>query len=253
MKQNIKAIGCILAALSIGATAFAGAKHVPVTPDPICAVPFTGTVSVGYDTDLYQRGQQIGEDVINGGVAIDYSLSDGVSLAVGGAYSNITDPAIGDRLVTSGWANFGLAGLDAGIGLNWYYYPELDGALDDSLEAGIRLGTDLGIAYVGFGYYYDFEAEGNYLQLGLSKTIPLSDCLDLNLGTGIGYGDEDYTANGILNGGSHVYATGGLTLHLTETASLNAYITGTWAYGDLDDTLVDGEDVFGGASISVSF
>ena len=34
-------------------------------PDPVVDVKFTGSVSIGYDTDLYHRGQNLGEDVLS--------------------------------------------------------------------------------------------------------------------------------------------------------------------------------------------
>lgn len=251
MKQTIKVIGCLVIGLALGANAFAGGKPV-VEPEPICEVPFTGSVSVGYDTDYYHRGQQWGENNINAAVAIDYALTADINAALSTSYNNITDPAGWDRLVSGAWAEFGLAGLDAAVGVNWYYYPE--GSNDDTIEVGLNLGKDIGIAYLDFGYYFDFESDGNYFELGASRTIPLGQCLDLNLGAGIGYGDDNYVFDGILNGGDHVYATLGLTWHLTETASLSGYVTGNWLYDDLEALNGgDDEDVYGGASLKVSF
>ncbi|MFT5466657.1 MAG: hypothetical protein ACI8UO_001757 [Verrucomicrobiales bacterium] len=253
MKQTIKAIGCIVVGAGLLSSAQAeGGKIIPTDPVPVCEVPFTGSVSVGYDTDYYHRGQQWGENNVSAAVGIDYSLSASMNLALDTTYNNIIDPAGWDRLVSGAWGEFDLMGLEAGVGFNWYYYPEASN--DDTYEVGLRLGTTVGPIDIDFGYYYDFESSGNYFELGGSKTIALGDCLDLNLGGGIGYGDENYVFDGIVNGGDHVYATVGLTYHLTETASVSGYITGNWLYDDLEALSGgDDEDVYGGASIRVNF
>lgn len=242
-----KTITAIVASVALAGAAFAG--EAPV--DPVCAVGFTGDVSVGYDTDLLHRGQNLGQDVITAAVNTQHDLG-GLDLSLGAEYNNVTDPAVGDRLTTSGWLGFDLAGLDAGLGLNWYHFPELDGALDDTLEIGFTLSHDLGFATAHFGYYYDFDADGSYIKGALTKDIALADCLDLNLGAGIGYGDDDYSA-GLTNGGEHVCVKAGLTYHLTETASLSAYIAGNFLYGDAADLAADDDEVYGGVSLGVSF
>lgn len=250
MNKSIKAIGVFFASLALGSVATAG-EVAPV--DPVCSVGFTGSVSVGYDTDLYHRGLNLGENVISAGVNTSHDIA-GIGVDLGVSYENITEnitePAVGDRLVTSAWTSLDVLPIDTAIGLNWYYYAE--GAWDDSLELGIHFSEDIGFATVDFGYYYDTDSDGNYIQGGLSKTIALGDCLDLNLGAGIGYGDEDYTAgNG--NGGEHVYVRAGLAYSLTETATLNAYIAGNFAYGDLEELVDEEDEVYGGVSLSVSF
>ncbi|MFT5466656.1 MAG: hypothetical protein ACI8UO_001756 [Verrucomicrobiales bacterium] len=246
MNNSIKAI---IASLALGGAAIGGEMAAPA--DPVCAVGFTGSVYAGYDTDLYHRGANLGQDVISAGFNSNHDLG-GLNLDLGIGYQNVTDPAVGDRLVTSAWTGMDLMGLDAAIGLNWYYFPEIDSAVDDNLEIGLQLSHDLGIATLNFGYYYDFESEGSYLEGGLSKTIALADCLDLNLGTGIGYGDDDYNT-GFQAGGEHVFVKAGLTYHLTETAALSAYVAGNFLYGDAADLSDDDDDIYGGVSLSVSF
>ena len=176
MNKSIKAIGVFFASLALGSVATAG-EVAPV--DPVCSVGFTGKVGIAYDTDLYHRGQNLGDDVISACVHTSHDLG-GLGLDLGVAYNNVTDPAVGDRLVTSAWTALDVLPIDAAIGLNWYYYPEIDGAVDDSLEIGIKFTEDLGFAEAHIAYYYDFDAEGSYIEGGLSKSIALTDCLVTN-------------------------------------------------------------------------
>lgn len=245
----------LIASIFLTFPAFGGDDAQIKNPLPVCSVPFSGSVLTGYDSDFIFRGQNLGDHAVTGAVDLDYLVSQGLNLNLSSTYVNVAGtPEELDRLDSRAFAEFLFGPLDAGIGANWYYFPESSSALPDYLEGGLTLGRDLGVAYLGFGYFYDFEAEGSYFELGIDKVIQLGKCLHLNLGTGIGYGTEDYVAGGLTNGGDHVYVVGGLIYQLTQAANLNAYVAGNFLYDDLEAALpLHDDEFYGGVSLQVSF
>ncbi|MFT5471429.1 MAG: hypothetical protein ACI8UO_006563 [Verrucomicrobiales bacterium] len=142
-----------------------------------------------------------------------------------------------------------MGALDLGIGAIFYTHPEA-AIIEDKIEGGLTVGTSVfdDLLYLQFSYFHDFEFGGNYFELAGRKTIPLTDCLDLNLGGGIGYGD-DYEFQEDISIGDHVFASAGLTYWLTDAASINAYVAHYWLYDDSEDE----ENLHGGAALTVRF
>ncbi len=97
------------------------------------------------------------------------------------------------------------------------------------------------------------ENEGWYFQSGLNKSIPLTNCLDLETGAGVSY-TKDYFGS---DGWNHAFANLGLALHLTEAATLRSYVAGNWVLDGLEALAArrgqNDDDIFGGASLSISF
>jgi len=233
-----------LAALA-PAIAQAGDPKAPLIEDPICAVPFTGSVSVGYETTYLFRGVDFGDDAPWGAIDLNYVLGSNLDLDLGAWYINPTQNPTGfDELDLYGFLNFPLGFLDASVGGTWFYFPEPGGSTG---EVSLGLGYDFGIAELGFFTAYDFDGEGFYFDLGAGKTIPLGACLDLGLGAGISYVDDYFGTNGW----NHAYATASLILHMTESAALTGYVGGNFPLEAIDAT--EDDDLHGGVSVSVSF
>lgn len=254
MKKKIITTIITLGAIS-AANAGSGKQVMPVDPEPVCEAPFTGAVSIGYNSDYVFRGFNLGSNVITADIDVDIPLSSGLNFAFGANYLNVTDdiPSF-DRLTLSGFGEFQVGAFDVAIGVNFYEYIEAQTFLEENLEAGIKIGTDIGdLFYLQASYFHDFEFEGNYYELGAYRTIALTDCLDLNLAAGIGYGDN-YDFNESAAFGDHVFVRTGLTYHLTDSASLNAYIAGKFLYDDSEEVpFTSEEEVYGGASLTVKF
>lgn len=233
-----------LAVLASGSL-YAGDKC-PIV-DPVCAVPFTGSVSVGYETDYIFRGLTFGEHAPWASAAINFALTDQVSVDLGTWYLNSTSGPVGfDELDVYSFLNFPLWVFKASLGGTWFSYPE--GAADDNGEASLNLAYDVGslVTLAGFAAY-DFVGDGWYFQLGASKTIALADCLDLGLGGGVGYVDS-YFGN---QGWNHAYVRASLIYKLTETTSLTGYIGGNFPLEAIET--VEEDKVHGGVSLTVTF
>ena len=245
LSKLMLAAGCafLLAGTAVGGEVDAKA---PVIVDAVCDVPFSGTVSVGYETDYIFRGRNLGSDAPWASVDLNFALNDAMSVDVGAWYLNSTNnPTNFDELDVYAFLNFPLGPLTASVGGTWFYFPESGG---DTGEASLGLAYDLGIFQISGFAAYDFVPDGWYFQIAGDKTIALTDCLDLGFGAGISYGEEYFGVSSF----NHAFAVGSLTLHLTESAALSGYVGGNFPLGDLEDA--GGEDeVHGGVSISVSF
>ncbi|MEQ1841579.1 MAG: hypothetical protein ABL994_14315 [Verrucomicrobiales bacterium] len=248
MKATHVSVG--LASIVLGTwSGFAGEIAVE---NPAPAFPIYGTVSAGYD--LF-RGGLYGDNAPWAGIDLNYDVSDKLSLNFGTWYTNPTNDLalVSDELDLYAFAVMPLecpltGAWELAVGGTWFYFAE-DSA--DEGELNLLLSKSIGDLFdLTVDYAYDLTYAGHYIGFYADKTVPLTDCLDLNLGTGMGHGDGNY--NFLVGAGDHVYVRGGLTWHLTDRADLSGYVLGNFPYGDLEDNGQE-SDVYGGASLSVSF
>lgn len=244
---NRKLTAALLGLASAGALATAQAGSpisAPVMTDTSSI--FSGSISVGYDTKYIFRGVDFGDDAVWSGVDTNFDLADNLSLNLGAWYINPTGGGQdNDELDLYAFLNTSVGGVDVGVGVTSYLFPEAGG---DALEAALTLGKSIGMLDFGFLYAYDFEADGTYLEGSVGTTIEISDNVALEIGSGVGYGDGYYGVSGFNN----VYVKAALPIALTETLTLTPYVANSWAIDSLEDS---GEDdhFFGGASLSVDF
>lgn len=237
-----------LAAL-VAASAVAG----PAIEDPACSIPFTGELSVGYETNYIFRGVNLGEDAPWASIGLNLPLNEKLSLDVGTWYINSTNnPDNFDELDTYAFLNFSVLGLDASFGGTWYQFPEPGG---NTGELSLGLSKDLKIFELGGFTAFDMgDVGGWYFETRALRTLALTDCLDLNLGSGISF-TQDYSFRTPYlgaDGWNHAYVRLGLGWHMTESATLNTYIGGNFALNALE-TIDDANRLHGGASVSVAF
>jgi len=223
--------------------------------NPVCAVPFYGSVSFGYESSYLFRGGRYGDHAPWAGLDLNLDLNQNLSLNFGTWYINPTkqNAIVNDEFdlyaylffpfdcpVTGSW--------DVGVGGSWFFF--LEDEFDEG-EVNLLLTKSIGNLFdFTFDYVYDVTFEGHYFGYYADKSIPLTQCLDLDLGTGISHGDDNY--NFLVLGGDHVYAKAGLTFHLTQTADFSTYILGNFPFNDLEEAGQE-SDVYGGASVTISF
>ncbi|MEO0446268.1 MAG: TorF family putative porin [Verrucomicrobiota bacterium] len=256
MKNTLKLIALLVAP----AVVVAGPVYkAPIIEDPVCAVPFTGSVAAGYESTYMFRGVDFGGDAPWAGIDLSIPVG-GIAIDVGTWYINPTDTTAdpsddsNDELDIYASSTFGLGPFDATLGFVALTFPELAGDLfgdTADYEAFITLAkTILGID-VAYSAIHSFNLNGPnwFHDLNFGKGFDITDCLALGLGAGVGFSDG---YNGF-SGFNHSYVTTGLTFALTEAAALDLYLGGSLASDDLE-TFGGGSDQFhGGASMSVSF
>ncbi|MGI9242456.1 MAG: TorF family putative porin, partial [Verrucomicrobiales bacterium] len=198
--------------LSAGALleAQAGEPVEPVTvveAEPV----FSGSISGGYDSTYVFRGVDFGSDAIWTGIDMNLAMTESLNLNFGAWYINPTGGgADNDELDLYAFLTQSIGDFEIGLGFTEYLFPEAGG---DVPEAALSLGYSLASVDLGFLYAYDFEADGSYLELNAGYSIELSDRISLDLGTGIGYGDQYYGVSGF----NHVFVTASLPIAITET------------------------------------
>jgi hypothetical protein len=234
------------AALSVLAS-LAASPAPPVTDPRPAVLPFTGEVSLGYETDYLFRGVTFGTDAPWASGGLNLPLGHALNLDLGVWYINPTQdrPAF-DELDLFTFLNFRLLGLDASLGGTYYLYPEED---LHSAELSLGLSRDLRFAELGVFVAHDFVRFGGwYGEARALRTIPLHADLDLNLGTGISR-TAGYFAN---DGWNHAYLRAGLGWYLSPALTMNAYLGGNFPLAGLDG-VEPGDTLHGGFSLSVGF
>ena len=219
----------------------------PVIEDPACTVPFYGSVSLGYEQVYLFRGVDFGQHAPWAGVDLNYDISDTLSLNFGTWYINPTqNPVDSDELDVYAFLNFPLGVFDASVGATWFYFAEADA---EATEGFFGLSYSVGdLVDIGAFTAYDESTDGWYYEVNASKGIPLTECIELGLSTGVSYGDNYFGVSSF----NHAYATAGITWAMTETAAFDLYVGGNYPLEDLEE-LGEDDDVYGGASVTVSF
>lgn len=248
-KSKFTTVGILSCAAALAATpVMAGTPVEPVMPPP-AAPGITTEVSVGYDTKYIFRGFDLGDNLVWGGVDVGVPLTDALSLNVGTWYGSLADDAY-DELNVLGGLSYDAGNFELGLGLIWYYFPQgvlgNDLGYDDSLELGASIGMTLGVVDFGLGYYYDFELDGSYIELGAETVIELSDRVGLVPAAMVSYADS-YSG---INGWNSVGVSLSLPIALTDNAVLKPYIAGTWG---IDSGDYQPDEVYGGVSLAVTF
>jgi len=124
--------------------------------------------------------------------------------------------------------------------------------LDSADEVGMTLAVPVGPVNfpVNFlaGYYYDFEAEGSYIESGIEAPIAVTDNFSIVPSALISYGVEYYSTESDFQ---HIKVALAFPIKLTATATLTPYVAGNIALDTTEDFTDD--TIYGGVKLSVSF
>jgi hypothetical protein len=208
------------------------------------------SVSVGYDSDYIFRGVKFAEQSVWAQIDYSYSLAENLSLDVGAWYETSAADQY-DELDLWAGISTSFGPIDFSAGFLWYYFPEVGSGVDsDTQELFYALSYELPYEIaLGFQHSYDFVPDGHWFSLTLGKSFPLTDKISLDLGAGISY-ISDYFIEG--SGWNNVDLSAGLSIALTDNATLAPYIAYSHALEALEDNGVDNY-LYGGVSLSVSF
>ncbi len=226
-----------------------------------------GEISIGYDTDYVFYGVRFAKDSV--WVDVNYTFDDfAVPVKVGVWYLNaVSGPAVYDELdVYIDFALGTFAGFDFNVGYYHYTLPELGGGFGYG-EAYLDISRSLGFVDLSYSAIKAFGSKatsaGWFHELGLERTIELTDAVSLILGGGVGYSDGYYDGNtyGLPrdSGWNHYYFKASLPITLNCRTTLTPYIGYNGATRGM---IADGIDVglgpqsdilHGGVSLTVSF
>jgi hypothetical protein len=248
----------ILGSLTLAASAFAGTTvttgKAPVAPAPAPVGLWDSvgaTVDVGYDTHYFFRGFLISEQNVWTQVALSVPLATNLSLGLGAWYTSSADISYDELDLNAGLS------YDAGFakfGLGYTRYEFFDGSagegngVDSADEVGFTVSVPAGPVNIGAGYYYDFEAEGSYIEAGIDAPIAVTDNFSIVPSALISYGVDYYSTEADFQ---HIKLALAFPIKLTATATLTPYVAGNIALDTTEDFTDD--EIYGGVKLSVSF
>jgi hypothetical protein len=256
----IAAAALLTGAAQAGSTASTGKAGVGAPPAAASANPFTGSVTLGYDTDYVYRGYQVlsstGEKarhLLWGAVDFNLALSDSLTWNVNLWYA---DSAKADYSEFDAYTRLAFKVSDAltiGPSFKYYNYPDYPSAVGDQYEFGLEANiTPFANAAIYLGGFYELEAEQFYFELGANYTVKLCSNFSLVPGASVSFIDVDSQTFGLSDSGfNHVAAY--LRAPITfGKATITPYVQGNFPIGDQIDA---GQDnlLFGGVSVSLAF
>ncbi len=272
----------LLSTLTLGVIAGDWGKA-PVGKAPIeeC-IDLGGEITVGYMSDYYYRGFHVADSSLYADVNYTFDKL-AVPVTIGALYINSFDSSffgLGfDTLRLYADADLGtFAGFDFNLKYTYHSFPEGFNPLpvggfpvgDGVGEVSLGFSRDLGFAtLVGSANYYLEEGSpligspdlGFYGNVGLEKSIGLTDNISLVLAGGVGYVDMFGGSVTAIRGWNHYYLTASLPIQLNCRTTLTPYIgfnnqssfTSIFNPVNLAPSIPDGDDLHGGVSISVTF
>jgi len=258
---SLIASSAVLGSAFAGTSASSSSSKASVAPAPLIEESslFTGSVTLGYDTDYVYRGIEVlsvdGEEanhLVWGAVDVNAALSDKLSLNFNTWYAS-SGSANYDELDVYTRLTYNLGPISVGPSFKWYHYPHYPASVDNQYEAGLELfASPVENLAISTGAFYEFEAEQWYFQVDANYTIAINDSFSLVPGVTVSYVDVDSAAFALdLSGFHHTAVYLKAPIKLAKNVVLTPYIAGNFPIGDLDD--VQDELVYGGASLSVSF
>ena len=215
----------------------------------------------GYHSIYEFRGVDLGDDLVDVGLDLNYELAEGLSLNGGAWYASWDAGGAADELDLYVGLTKTLGSVDLSVGYTWYAFPG-SGEFNTE-EVFVGLSTELGGVGLAFTYYEDIDQiTGGYMEFEAAKSFELSECIVVDVAAGAAWCD-DYGLNldvdgSNMDGFNHWYITAAVPFELKEDVTLTPYIKYVDASSDLDSSLVDAGEVsddhfYGGVSLSIAF
>jgi len=247
-----------LAAACTNLTATAGVVvHSAPAPAPAPTSLWTGSVTLGYDSDYIFRGLHVTDGLATATLDLNYAISDKWSLNLNAWYANgaernddYDELDLYAKLLYKVNDKFSI-----GPSFRYYAYPFAgDG---DQYEPGVEaVFAPCPNTTINLGAYYETESEAFYVELGASYNYKINDNFSLVPGAVISYLDRSgwgVDTNGFNHAAFYIKAP----ITLKSNVTLTPYIAWNIPLDAIDDN--DGlnpnqdDQFYGGASLTVGF
>lgn len=246
MKRSI----VILILTAVALMGFAVAAHAEVEK--------SASADASFMSNYVWRGQKLSEDwVIQPSVTLGYG---GFGMNLWANYDgDTTEHNETDLTLSYAFDVTEKVGLEVG-----YIYYALDGAADTQ-ELYVSAGADV-MLQPSLTFYYDVEeGNGGFLVAAIGHSFPLSDDISLDLGASasinfdnkvMGAGEDGSEFTGLYNG----EISAAVSIPVTEDISITPMIAYSFPLSDDSEFAIesisfdaDGDIVYGGVNVSVSF
>ena len=230
-----------------------------------------GEVHVGYANMYEFRFVDLGNDLVEAGVDVAGEAG-ALGWSVGAWYASFDAPnrlgggtgVNADELDLYGGVSYAVGDLTFEAGYIYYYFPDAS-ADTQELYLGASYDFSFGLS-LGSTWYYDFDANnGWYWDNSVSYSIPLGECVSLDLGAGFAVADGNelqasskvgVTPFSSADGFQGWYLTAALPWAIKDTVTITPYVK----YTDGDSGLITDlnatagqEYLVGGVKVAVSF
>jgi hypothetical protein len=216
------------------------------TADLSAADGFGMSLTVPYESTLFYRGRNQGDDAFLPNLDMDVRLTENITWVVNAKLIAFADePDERTHLYTGFFAKVGQITL--GPSFKWYHWFG-NPARENAYEPGFQILADAGPLRIGAGYYYETESSGHFFELGVSAPIKITDNFSLVPAAEIGYADNWLRP---VSGFNHLGLRLSAPIKLCPFATLTPFIGGNIALDATDEFQKD--EFVGGASIAVKF
>ncbi|MGB2401868.1 MAG: TorF family putative porin [Akkermansiaceae bacterium] len=216
----------------------------------------------GYHSIYEFRGVDLGDDLVDVGLDLNYELAEGLSLNGGAWYASWDAGGADDELDLYIGLTKTLGAVDLSVGYTYYMFPGDSDANTEEVFLGVSTELDCGLG-LALTYYEDIDQiSGGYMEFEAAKSFELSESIVVDVAAGAAWCD-DYGLNldvdgSNMDGFNHWYISASLPIEIKEDVSLTPYIKYVDASSDLDSSLVDAgaesdDHFYAGVSLSVAF
>jgi hypothetical protein len=204
---------------------------------------------LGYDTEYNFRGQAYGENITYLDLGYEFSITDKLSLEIGGWYAVVPDAPDAftemDYYATLSY----VMSENTTVGLSYTHYSYFNIDWADQLELGTFVETSWGSFDFAFAFYHDFQVDGQYVQAAVSRTFEVSDWLAIEPGALIS-ANRTYLISD--TGFNNVGLSLAFPIPVTDNLVLRPYIAAALPVDALKDAGFD-DSVYGGVSLTLNF
>lgn len=256
----------------VACSALTAQAGVTAAPAPAPESHWSGSVTLGYDSDYIYRGVEVygtgsdgrAQDLVSGSIDLNYRINDRWTWNMNAWYgssansdTNYEELDLYTKLlykINDQWS--------IGPSFRYYYYPTFSGTnYDAQYEPGLEaVWTPFANTTINMGVFYETESEAFYAELGVNYLFKINDMFALLPGAVISYVDRNDTQFAPSSSGFNhaaIYLKAPITLKsnvtLTPYIAVNFPLDGVddyshWLNGSDQDT-----EFYFGAALSVSF
>jgi hypothetical protein len=240
----------------------------PPPPEPVSL--WSGSVTLGYDTDYIYRGFQVhdgvayAEDLFTAALDLNFQVSERLTWNFNAWYGNsVADESDYDELDLYTRLLYKVNdSFSFGPSFKYYYYPVFDGTdYDEQFEPGLEfVWVPCANTTVNFGAFYETESDAFYAELGVSHVFKVSDMVSIVPGALVSYVDRDASVFAPSSSDfNHAAIYVKVPIALRSNVTLTPYVAVNFPFDPIDDltnflVLEDqDEEIYGGVALSVGF
>lgn len=266
ISKSLKSLALIAACSALNAQAGTAPAPAPAAPAPAPAAatsPWSGSLTLGYDTDYIYRGVEVfgygrAEDLFTASLDLNYQINDRLTWNIGAWYGNSVADADYDEIDLYTKLLYKVNdSFSFGPSFRFYNYPYILRGNSDQYEIGLEgIWTPCANVTVNAGAFYETESEGFYAELGATYTYKINDTFSLVPGALVSYLDRDSSSFGLgTSDFNHASFFVKAPVALRENVTLTPYVALNVPLDGVDEITLDTQDdeFYGGVSLSVGF